>query len=488
MAKGGARNRGILAFLNGPRQVKVSLPNRRPAPAAVHPPFLLRHVSDDPNSTPADPAPPAASDRDDSVREISRFPRQKKRHRKVEGGEGDETLAEEDEIALLSSALELARARRKQSAESPRPASPTVNRFVPVTETAPAPASDAASPAAATDAKSNVALSKFKAGPTDRRPRTGLREGHRWGRIALCVAVAAGCAAAGWLVGRNASGHRDPISRTAPEVAAAAVWLPAHLERLRQARAAERAGDLRTALRLTTELAKSVDLGPQLAAYRATLTTRLSYLNDAEADITMRLRPNISPDASAALNTARAFNFVRWRRFNLAIDAFAAVAQADPGDAFNLLQWAETLRRKGNFPEAIDKFQEAFSRIDPAASPYAEPQREYIAYARRLSLVENGRETELQPELGQRLAAPAPSGYWLLTGAAAALQKGDLPAAVDILEKARAVLSPDHFRVLLDDYFFRSFAHHPEITPFLSPSTPEQQQARLLSMDYFVDP
>lgn len=446
-------------------------------------------MSDDPNSTPADPAPPpAASDRDDSVREITRFPRQKKRYRKIEGAEDDEASIEEDEIALLSSALELARARRKQSGDPPRPAPPTVNRFVPVAETASAPVDDAAPMPAAADAKSNLALSKFQATSSDRRRHTAERKDRPWVWVALVLAAAAGCAALGFLVGRNAGGRPAAVSSKAPEVVLASPWLPQHVETLRQARAAEHAGDLRTALRLTSQLAASVDFGPSLVAYRAKLATRLSYFNDAEADLTTRLNRNVSPDDAAVLNTARGFNFVRWRRFGAAVDAFSAVAQVDPSDVFNLLQWAETLRRKGSLPEAIDKFQEASSRIDLAASPYAEPQREYIAYARRLSLVENGREAELQPELDQRLAAPAPAGYWLLTGAAAALQRGDVPAAAETLKKARVILSPEHFRVLVDDYFFRSFSHRPEMAAFLTPLTPEQQQARLLSMDYFVDP
>lgn len=445
-------------------------------------------MSDDPNFTPPDPAPPAPSGQDEPARGISRFPRQKKRYRKTEGAEGEEAFAEEDEIALLSSALELARARRKQSEDSPRPAAPTVNRFVPATDPAPAPVDEASSGSATADAKSNLALAKFQASPADRQWRTGERKSRLWVRVVLALAVAAGCAALGFLVGRSAGGRPVAVASKAPEAAPASSWLPQHLEMLRQAQAAERAGDLRTALRLTNQLAKSVDLGSKLLAYRATLDTRLSYFNDAEADLATQLNGNISPSDSAILNAGRGFNFVRWRRFNTAIDAFAAVAQADPSDVFNLLQWAETLRRKGSLAEAIDKLQEAFLRIDLAASPYAESQREYIAYVRRLSLVENGRDAEFQPELEERLAAPAPSGYWLLTGAAAALQKGNLPAAVSALEKARTALSPEHFAVLLGDYFFRSFDHRPEMTPFLTPFTPEQQQARLLSMDYFVDP
>lgn len=433
---------------------------------------------------------PSAPDVEESAREYSRFLKQKKRYRRIEGAEEEETTAEEDEIALLSSALELARARRKQSVEAPRLVLPTVNRFVPVSESSAAPVDIAPpEPAAMTgDAKSNVALSKFKASPTEMQWRTGARKSPLALRLALAVGAAAVCAAVGFMVGRHASAPGALAFGKAPEAAPASPWLPQYSEILRQARAAERAGDLRGAMRLVSELNKNVEFGAGLCAYRGSLSTRLGYYNDADADISRMLDPNVRPDDAVILNTARAFNYVRWRRFPLAADTFSIVAQADPTNVFNLLQWAETLRRKGNLPEAVEKFQEAFSRVDLAATPYAEPQREYIAYARRLSLAESGREAELQPELDQRLAAPAPSGYWLLTKAAVCLQKQDMPGAVDALQKARAVLAPEHFRALLSDYYFRSFSPRPEIVPFLTTFTPEQQQARVWSMDYFVDP
>ena len=194
------------------------------------------------------------------------------------------------------------------------------------------------------------------------------------------------------------------------------------------------------------------------------------------------------PEVAATFNTARGFNFARRREFDRAITCYAAVAQVNPFDTANLLHWGETLRRKGSLAEAADKFQEALARLPATASPYAHAQREYIAYERRLSQVENGRGADLALELGKGLATPAPSGYWLLTAAAVALQKGDMPAAVSALKKAQATFPPEQLGGLLSDYFFHSFAYHPETIAFLVPSTPRQSQARRLSMDDFVDP
>ena len=115
-------------------------------------------------------------------------------------------------------------------------------------------------------------------------------------------------------------------------------------------------------------------------------------------------------------------------------------------------------------------------------------QRDYLTFQMHLTQVEIGREAEFKAELDQALAAPDVSGYTLLTAAAVALQKGDLPAATDAMKKAQAVLSPGDFDALVGDYFFRSFAYRAEMSPFLPPASLERTHAKELRMDYFVDP
>ncbi len=227
---------------------------------------------------------------------------------------------------------------------------------------------------------------------------------------------------------------------------------------------------------------------PALQAYRATLDTRLGHTDQAEIALSQLLGPHTPPDVSAMVNAARAFNYARRREFDHALPCFAAVARVDPFDVANLLHWAETLRRKGDLPDAIDMFREASARLPATASPYVEAQREYIAYERRLSQIESGHEADLQTELDQGLHARAPSGYWLMTAAAIALQRTDLPTAVDALTKARAVFPPGQFDALVSDYFFRSYAYHTEMNAFAVAATSDRPQIRRSSMDYFLDP
>ncbi len=356
---------------------------------------------------------------------------------------------------------------------------------MPVAEAPPAIAEEAPVPRSA-EAKATPILPKFKAVPSELRWRTGERErgGSRW--IILGLLTAAGLVLLGYVAGRGNVVAAD--GSQASEAAVANSWRDGDAAQLRKAHAAERAGDLPAALRLLNDLSKTTALDPLVQAFRGSLNSRLGSFNDAESDLARSVSASSPPGARATIEAARAFNFVRWRRFTSAVPCFQAVAQVDPANVPNLLNWAETLRRIGSLTEAIDKFSEAIARLDVNATAYAEPQREYIDFARRLSLIEVGRGGELQAEINGRLAAPAPSGYWLLTAAAQALQKGDVPAAADALGKARAVLAPEQFRSLLGDYFFRSFSQHAEIDPFLYSSTPEERKARAMSMNYFLDP
>lgn len=451
------------------------------------PPIQDTRVSDELSSNPS--AEPA-SGAEEPAPGIARFLKPKSRYRRSEGEEDDATK-ELDEVALLSTALEIAR-RRQQSGELARSTAQSVNRFIPAAEPLELP-----SPAAAEggepeprslEGKAKAALPLFKAGRTDRQWRTGAREGWPWRRLLLGLAAAAAMALAGFLAGKRSAAAPGSAPGQTAGALTAGTWRPQDSTQVAAARAAERAGDLSAALRTMNILGRTVELSPGLRAYRATLSTRVGYFNDAEADLSRLISPNTPPDVSVVVQTARAFNFVRWRRFGDALECFAEVNKADPADVTNLLNWAETLRRKGSLAEAIDRFQQALSRSDVNATPYTQPQREYMDYARRLTLIENGRAAELQPEVAARLSDPAPAGYWWLTAAAAALEKKDMPAAVDALQKARAIIAPEQFRLLLDDYYFRTFMHHPELNAFLVSASPEQQQARQLSLDYFVDP
>ena len=460
--------------------------------------------------TPPEPAAPASAPPDikaEPTADAPTFPAQKRRHRKPEDTDDDELVDEDDADLLLRAMLKsvLRRKRRREPEDAPRAA---INRFPPHADVAvpdvAAPRGTPDGPAAAgvrsrpgedgipgPEATVSGALPKFKprtlADSADPTLTWGENRGAPIRRFVAFFAVVALVLVA-YLLGRNgAIGTNENADEASPD-GPRTRWHAADSDVWAQALAADRAGDPDTALRLTDDLARHVKLPPTMRAYRATLNTRLEHVNKVEADLTPLLDPDTPPDVSATINAARAFNFVRCKRLDLAIGCFAAVAVADPSDVSNLLHWGETLRHQGNLAEATAKFQEALALLPITSSPYAEAQREYVAYEQRLSQVEAGREADLKPELDRRSNLPATSGYWLLTAAAVSLQKGDVPSAIAALQKARAAFSPEQFSVLLRDYFFRSFAYHPEMNAFLAPISPTQRRANRLSMDYFVDP
>ena len=339
----------------------------------------------------------------------------------------------------------------------------------------------------APEALASIAFPKF--GPrTFTGPTQWERDGSTWGRGVLYFAFAAALALGAFLVGRSDAHRSDAEANPHPELGLKDVWSPAYSGPLDKALAADHAGDLTAALQIVNELTKSMKPNPVLQAYQASLNTRLGRTNDAEADLSRLIKPTTPPPDAAILNEAMGFNYARRRDFDQAITAFAAIVPVHPLDTSNLRHLAEALRRKGRLTEAVDTFRLAILRLPTDHLPETQAQREFLSYEQRLSLLENGRDAEFRDDLAQHLAAPSPAPEWLLTTAAVALQKGDLPTAVDQLKKAQAALPPEQFAVRMGDYFFRTFSYHPEMSAFLTPLTPERQAARQQSMDFYLDP
>ena len=81
-----------------------------------------------------------------------------------------------------------------------------------------------------------------------------------------------------------------------------------------------------------------------------------------------------------------------------------------------------------------------------------------------------------------------PSGYWLLTAAAVALQHKNLSEAATDLGRARDALGAVTFNELLNDYFFRAYADRKELADFF-PLDPAARRAQLEpTMTYTVEP
>ena len=300
----------------------------------------------------------------------------------------------------------------------------------------------------------------------------------------------AGLAIVAFLVGRSAA--RPDANAHAAAVAAAAAtpapqWNATLLGKLDQVLAADQSGNLQGAKDQSLDLKKQLGSSLELDLYISTLTTRLGHTNDAEADLSRLLEPYMQPLQAAAVNESMAFTYTRRRDFKRAAEAFADASRISPFTPENFYRWGEVLRRQGRFQDAADKFRQALQRL-PENDAESESQRECAAFKMRLALIELGHDAEVKPDIDNHLRQPSPGGYWLLTAAAFALQHGDIPGAVDALQKARDALPSGQYAALTDDYFFHGFAEKPELSHVLSIPSAQAKQKAKTTMTYFVDP
>lgn len=460
--------------------------------------------SNPPPSSEPSPTPPGADQPSETLPRKRRYKKPEATSPLASGEDAD------SEIIVLSSMLQSLIARRQgtESGEAEGEVRNKINRFVPRGTPAPSgpapaqaseasPAEPASPPAPGTpvrqdpngpEAMAAIAFPKFepRAFQGDPEAGWGVRSGSTWGRGILYFAFTAALALAAFLVGRRDT-QRGAAAPKFPPTPSLVSWSAPDLETLDRALAADRTGDLHTARKITSELETSMGPNPVLTAYAATVDTRLGRTNDVEADLTRAISPTAPPAAVAVLSEAQGFNYTRRREFDHAVDQFVNVARIEPFNVANLTHLAESQRREGHLTDATETFALASKRL-LVGSPADEEVRAYLAYQRRLTQAENGHDADFQPELAQHLAEPAPSPYWLLTAAAVALQKNSLPTAIAALQRARTALPTERFAALMDDYFFRSYSHLPEVASFLSANTPERQQARRASMEYFIDP
>ena len=131
-------------------------------------------------------------------------------------------------------------------------------------------------------------------------------------------------------------------------------------------------------------------------------------------------------------------------------------------------------------------FQGALARLPGGGS--SDSLRDYLALEMRLTSIEFGEGARLKGELEEHLKAAAPSGFWLLTAAALALQEKRIPDAMDALGRAKAILPPAQFDELTSDYYFRGFAKEPGLGSLLPPPDPARDEIRRRGGAYFIDP
>ena len=225
-------------------------------------------------------------------------------------------------------------------------------------------------------------------------------------------------------VARTAAGRivTAPLPKLTP------VWTADGITQLDAVMAADASGDLKKAHQLALDLREKMPDAPGLALYLTTLQTRQGNTNDAEVEASKLVDPFAPPLQAADVNAHLGFIYARSRDFPRAVAAFADAAAADPFNPGYFQLWAESLRRSGQLQEAINHFREAEMRL-PIGQPSVEARREDLEFKVRLTQIEAGKDDELKAAIDERLQQPLPSGYWLLTAAAYALQHNDMTAA-----------------------------------------------------------
>ena len=452
----------------------------------------------------AEPVPPSASGADSNARpaedsepELLETRRGMRRYRKggVEVAEGED---EDDEVLVVSVRLRSAGGKRRiVGTDEPVEARSKIKRLA--TKAAPASAA-----AAATRDDEEAASAPPPGAPLMKLTPRAVQDTdgtHRWAgkpwlssrRLAWSLAVLSALAIA-YLLGRN-SGAPANIARTPEGRIVAAqppkltpVWPPAGITRLDAVLTADAAGDLKTARQLALDLREKMPDAPGLALYLTTLQARQGNSNDAEVDASKLIDPFAPPLQAADVNAHLGFIYARSRDFPRAVAAFADAAAADPFNPDYLRLWAESQRRSGQLQEAINHFREAETRL-PTGQPGADVRREDIEFKIRLTQIEAGKDEDLKPAIDEHLQQPLPSGYWLLTAAAYALQHNDMTAAASTLPRARGAFSPEDYARLTNDYFFHAYAVRKEMAGLLSEDTPEARVKPFApKMGYFIDP
>ncbi len=453
-------------------------------------------MSSEPDQPPSPNPTPEKSPADPAGDNAETF-RQKRRFKRGSVGESEDEEKPDQAIEVLSSLLQNLVAQKEQRPAALEPAATppkaakyhrlsktgSGNPTVP-TETAPAPAetipatSDAPPAPAATTPPPAVV---FRPAPIldpaleDRRLRV-------WKTLALLSLLAlVGLAGYMFWSARPAGSGNAPEAKPATPTA----WTDTSLHQLDLALAADQAGDLKEAQRLASAItAPNAAPPPGLAIYLASLGTRLERRYDAEADL-LRLAKNASPEGVAAINEGLGFNFMRSRDFEKAAETYKTAIHHDPFSASLLYEEGEIARHLGHFADAEASFRRALDRV-PTGRPEFASLRECIGLKLRLCAVEQGQEGTLQAETDEQLKSSSPSGYWLLTAAAIALQHQDWTAAAGLLGRARGALGAEQFNALLNDYLFRAQADHKEIAEFFPDAA---QRAKLpATMAHTVEP
>jgi tetratricopeptide (TPR) repeat protein len=259
-------------------------------------------------------------------------------------------------------------------------------------------------------------------------------------------------------------------------------WSEKMLSQLDAILTADLTGDVDQAYHLASDLRTSTKSSvPGLNAYLANVETRRGNYREADT-----LLATGSDQGVLSTNDQFAFNYTRQRDFAKAAQWFTRAVTENPFSAEGFYRLGETLRRQGNLLEAMKRLKAALVRIP--SEPMFDTQREWVAFKLRLAQIEVGQTADLQADIDAHLQVSPLSGYWLMTAAAAALQAGDQLAATVALDKAKSALTPEQFKGLLNDYFFRAYATLDRMGPYYTDNPAIMQRKQKSRTAYFIDP
>ncbi len=331
-------------------------------------------------------------------------------------------------------------------------------------------------------------------------PTLGFITGRLWGRrgnlsVSQAVATVAGSAAD--TVGNPAGGDRAATTAAGGGTTVNSVeWPDDEIAALDAALAAERSGDREKAAALARAQAEKLKNPRQVAVmniYLAELAIRERRGRDAQTLLFPLTRSG--PDVAVASDRL-AFIQCRSRRFDEAMEYFSNAAHHAPLAGLYFYRWGEALRRQGKLQDAIARFEQAQLR-QRASDPLGAPA--ITGLKLRLTRIEAGQIADVRAETEERLRAfadpalpsPLDAGEWMLTAAALDLQEDKFASAAEWLKKARALLPGGRYEDQMADYFFRNFAHRPELAAVLpTPAEADTRRQALAARPdvYFVDP
>ncbi len=201
---------------------------------------------------------------------------------------------------------------------------------------------------------------------------------------------------------------------------------------------------------------------PELEVERARVRFYAGDLKGADQALDALLRAPGTVPARADALLLRALIQGALRAPAVADDLFAAAVAANPVRTDTFFFWGNALRTEGKPAESIPKFRAALLRN----------QFETMDGLIRLKLWASQLQVDAQaPEATAAIAAAlappnAPSGYAWMGDAARAIREGRFTNAADSFRKARALLDPVLYRVVLSDPLFAEQNWRPELAEF----------------------